>query len=137
VGASERIFSRLSPKQAEIVPLKWLRPERREDIHSYARRLAVQIDTSRPFWLLGVSFGGMVAIELSRFLAPDRIVLVSSVKNRAELPWYGRFLGTLGAQRLVAMPLARFFVAPGSYLLGIETEEDYQLVDRSGFNVES
>jgi len=127
VGGGEKIFSRLSPKQAEIVPLKWPRPERRENLQSYAKRLAAQIDTSRPFWLLGVSFGGMVAIELSRFLSPGRIVLVSSVKSRAELPWYGKLMGKMGVHHLVAMPLARSFVAPGSYFLGIETEEDYRL----------
>lgn len=127
VGGGEKIFSRLRLKQAEVVPLKWLQPERGENLPAYAKRLAAQIDSSLPFWLLGVSFGGMVAIEISRFLSPGRVVLVSSVKSRGELPWYGRLLGKMGVHRLVAMPLARSFVAPASHFLGIETEEDYRL----------
>ena len=128
VGGGEKIFSRLRLKKAEVVPLKWLQPERGENLPSYAKRLAAQIDTSRPFWLLGVSFGGMVAIELSRFLSPGRIVLVSSVRNRAELPWYGKLLGKMGVHHLAAMPLARSLVPLSSSILGVETEEDYQLL---------
>jgi len=59
-----------------------------------ARNIAAQIDTNRQFILVGVSMGGMLAMELSKIVNPEAIILVSSIKSSAELPFkykVGRF----------------------------------------------
>ncbi len=124
LGANETIFSKLNPRLAEIKPLKMPRPAPDESISSYAGRLAVQIDTSRPFWLLGQSFGGMLAIELAGRCQTERLILVSSARSRDELPWYGRLIGNLRLHRLVPLSQPRFISPVSKFLNGIKSAED-------------
>lgn len=90
-GSDERVFSQLRIQNADTVSLHFLLPEEDETIAAYARRMAAQLDTTRPFALLGVSFGGMVAVEMGKFLRPEKIFLVASAKCREELPVRYRF----------------------------------------------
>ena len=56
-----------------------------ETIESYANRLSKKIDKTQPFSILGTSFGGLLAIEISKIIEPEKIIFVSSAKNRKEL----------------------------------------------------
>lgn len=62
-----------------------------EQLADYCQRLLPQIDQDRPFIFIGVSFGGAVAVELSRLCKPQLVVLVSSVPLRESLPAYMRW----------------------------------------------
>ena len=124
LGANETIFSRLNPKLAEIKPLKMVRPASDESIGSYASRLAEQIDSSHPFWLLGQSFGGMLAIELARVCPPEKLILISSTKCRKELPWYGRLIGNLRLHRFVPLAHPQYTSRISISLNGIKSAED-------------
>ena len=57
----------------------------------YSRTLAQQIDTSRRFSIIGVSLGGMLAVEMSKYLQPEEVILIASAKTRDELPTKYRF----------------------------------------------
>ena len=85
-GADERIFSRLDLVDYPTQVLSYPIPEKDESFSAYAQRIATQIDTSNAFALVGMSFGGMVAVEISKFLNPDQVILVSSAKCAEELP---------------------------------------------------
>ena len=95
-GADERLFDALDLAAFDTVHVKLPVPLRKETMATYAARIATnQIDTTRPFALLGVSLGGMVATELSEQLDPLHTVIVASAKTRHELPpgyRMGRFL---------------------------------------------
>ncbi|TAE49723.1 MAG: alpha/beta hydrolase [Bacteroidetes bacterium] len=85
-GADERSFQYLKlDSRLEPVYIRYLPIEKKETIEAYARRLAVQIDTTQPFSLVGVSLGGMLAIEMGKFLHPERIVVIASAKTEAEV----------------------------------------------------
>ena len=124
LGANETIFSRLNPIHAEIKPVKMLRPAVGESLGSYALRLVEQIELSRPFWLLGHSFGGMLAVELTRLCHAERVILISSVKHRKELPWYGRLIGNVRLHRLVPLPYPQWVSPVGVFINGIKSAED-------------
>ena len=124
LGATDAIFSRLKPKSVDLKPLKLPRPTDGDDIHSYASRLLGQLDTERPFWLLGQSFGGMLAIEMSRLCSPEKIILVSSVKCRQELPWYARLIGALRLHRLVPYSHPEYTLPVSRFLNGISTADE-------------
>jgi pimeloyl-ACP methyl ester carboxylesterase len=116
LGADERIFARLKLERAVVKPLFWLPPENNEPLGHYAGRLADQIDYSVPHYILGISFGGILAAELARLTNPEGVVLISSVKNRAELPWYFRLVGKLRLNKVLPVapvrgsaPIIRFF----------------------------
>jgi len=63
----------------------WLPPaSKREPLAHYVRRLSEQIDTGQEVVLIGVSFGGIVAQELSRIVRCRQVIIISSVKSPSE-----------------------------------------------------
>lgn len=74
----------------------------KDTLGSYARKFMPLIDTSKPFHLVANSMGGMMAMELCKHIRPEKIVLVSSVKCRAEMPWRLRQLKYSKLHKLVS-----------------------------------
>ena len=85
LGADERVFKFLK-LNAHIEVLHWIKPKRDESIQDYALRLSSKINTDEKFCLMGVSFGGLIAIEISKILNPELTILISSAKTESELP---------------------------------------------------
>lgn len=100
LGADERVFQLLDFSGMEVVFIKWIRPEKDEKIEAYAKRLCSQITTEKPI-LIGLSFGGMMAIEISKIIPAEKIILLSSVKTKDEVPLYIKLLGKLGLHKVV------------------------------------
>lgn len=76
----------LSDERLQCKVLEFIAPEEKdESIESYAKRVSESINISEPFSLLGTSFGGILAIEISKYVTPQSIIFVSSVKSRSEL----------------------------------------------------
>ena len=130
LGADQRAFKKLSwHRDVEVVFVPWIKPIKNETLNSYARRLALTIDTdSAPYVLVGLSFGGMLASEMVTFLNPTKTILLSSVNTCNELPVYYRLPGKLGLHRLLpAKPgnRANFLI---SWLFGIDNKTDKALL---------
>lgn len=129
LGADEKIFSRLELNGYTLEHIPWLKPQHRESLESYATRMKQVINHPSPV-LMGVSFGGMMAIEISRQLPDCRLVLVSSVKTRPELPLWMRISGNLRLNRL--MPLGTWTKSSlaekmNNDRLGVSTPEEAAL----------
>lgn len=86
LGVDERLFSELQLKNAELHVLHWPEPVPGQSLPEYARLFLPQIDATKPFVLLGVSFGGMCVTELAKELHPVKTILISSAKTSSELP---------------------------------------------------
>lgn len=99
LGADERVFEYLQIAGYEPRFIKWLSPKTKESLQDYATRLRQQIAVENPV-ILGVSFGGMMAIEISKQIDCQKIILISSVKSREELPITYRLLGCLNLHKL-------------------------------------
>jgi pimeloyl-ACP methyl ester carboxylesterase len=114
LGADRRIFARLKlPPEIRIKYIDWIEPLKKESLIAYCKRLAVQVDAKDDFVLAGLSFGGMVAIELSRMLQPRLIILISSIATRNELPLHFRLVRNLKLNRITPawlMKLPRPFI---------------------------
>ena len=107
-GADQRLFDSLQLDTLyELRVINYGTPEKGTDLRTFALRQIAAIDTTAPFVLLGVSLGGMICAELAETLHPQKTIIISSAKNRRELPLRYRF------QRVV--PLYRLF--PGKVLL--------------------
>lgn len=100
LGADERVFQRLKLEGYRIVHLQWETPERGEDLANYARRLSAQIDSERPV-LVGLSFGGLVATEIAKQQAVERVILLSSAKIEKEIPGYFKLLRWFPVHRIL------------------------------------
>ena len=122
MAAGKEIFKniRLPEDRYEIHILEWLIPEKNESLESYAKRMAERIQYENSV-LVGVSFGGVVAQEMSEFKELKKLIIISSVKSRKEIPTRLRIASRTGAYRLVptrmmlsAEDLTKFAVGPRS-----------------------
>ena len=102
LAASKEIFRniRLSEERYEIHILEWLLPKKKETLGAYAQRMAQRVK-HRNIVLVGVSFGGVMAQEMSSFLDLKSLVIISSVKSKNELPLRLRLAKKVGAYKLL------------------------------------
>lgn len=101
LGVDERLFSKLHLQHAELRVLHWPEPQAGQSLPEYARLFLPQIDTTNPFVLLGVSFGGMCVTELAKELHPVKTILISSAKTGSELPALIRLARLLPLHRVL------------------------------------
>lgn len=87
LGADKRAFQFLKLPGYQLHYLDWLNPDPRETIDHYAQRLASAITAKHPV-LVGLSFGGIMAIEVSKWVKVEKVILISSPKTQLELPIY-------------------------------------------------
>jgi len=99
-GGDERLFQniRITGHETQVIVLET--PMKGESLPEYAKRLSAQIDTTRPFSLVGVSFGGMIAVEMTKILNPQKVILISSAKTKAELPYRYKIVNRLRLYQL-------------------------------------
>jgi pimeloyl-ACP methyl ester carboxylesterase len=90
LGADERLFARQRRLRASIEVVKWIDPHPRESFADYGRRIAQTIRSPRPFYVAGVSLGGMIALEVARCVDPIAVILIASCRSCAALPRWGR-----------------------------------------------
>ncbi len=104
LGADERVFYKLKLQGYQPVFVKWIMPFRNETVASYSKRLAAQIPTENPI-LIGLSFGGMMAIEIAKHIKTHTIILISSAKSKNEIPFYYRVAGVLKLNKIIPTSL--------------------------------
>jgi len=81
IGADVRLFDAQRAIR-DVRPIAWIAPAHsRETLQQYARRFASELRIAEPFDLAGSSFGGMVALELARYLSPQRVFLFGSCRS--------------------------------------------------------
>lgn len=120
LGADERIFKNLVlPEGYETHHIAWEKVGREESIQDYARRLARNIDSGKPFILAGLSFGGIIAREICRFLPPAKLILFSTIAVRGEMPALYRIAGKYGLYKFfptyssaLRLPFLYWFFGP-------------------------
>ncbi len=114
LGADKRVFSNLIlPEEFQIHHIEWLPVSADESLESFCRRLSAQIDQTKPYTLIGLSFGGVVAVEMSKFLKPVQTVMISSFCFKKEVPVFYKFIADTGIYRLVP---TRLLLRPNSFV---------------------
>jgi pimeloyl-ACP methyl ester carboxylesterase len=120
LAAGKEIFRNiLLPKtQYKTIILEWLIPEKNESLGTYSARMASLVKEPNAV-LVGVSFGGVVAQEMSVFLDLRKLIIISSIKSRNELPQRLKIAAKTLAYKLVptslvlsASDLTRFAIGP-------------------------
>ena len=82
-----KVFDKLRlPKGYKKAYIEWFIPRPDESLSEYAHKMAKTIDTSRPFILIGYSFGAVIMQEMTLFLKPEKCVIISSFKSKREIP---------------------------------------------------
>lgn len=100
IGADSSIFMNLDLPGYHKVYINWIPALRNETIEAYAARIRNQITVENPN-IVGLSFGGIVAVEVAKLVKVDKMVLISSVRTKNELNRIQFFYMKLGFYHLI------------------------------------
>ncbi len=131
MAASPSIFEHIKLPEGQFVThlLEWKLPEPEESLSEYAERMSKEVK-ERPCALIGVSFGGLLVQEMSRFIDHERLIIISSVKTRYELPKRMRMARITNAYKLVPTRLAGNIDALARYSFGRTVDKRLALYQR-------
>ncbi|HUS03209.1 MAG TPA: hypothetical protein VMY77_15830, partial [Chitinophagaceae bacterium] len=136
LGADERVFSKFRFPDHQVHFIKWITPQKNESIESYAKRLITQIQHDDPI-LIGLSFGGIMCIEIARQIKAGLIIIISSIKSSDEMPLWMRLSGKLKLNRLFPMRSFKFIEPLENYNLGVKTKAEKQMVHEYRKNIDT
>jgi pimeloyl-ACP methyl ester carboxylesterase len=113
LAADKEIFENISlPENLYTLHIiSWLIPSKKETIAQYAKRMAGFV-TEKNAVLVGVSFGGVVAQEMNSFLKLKKLIIISSIKTKHELPKKFKIAKNLRFYKLIP---TRLFLTSKNY----------------------
>ena len=95
-------------------------------MESYTKRLSSLIQTENPI-IIGLSFGGMIAVELSKLLK-GHFLLISTAKTYIEIPFRYRLAGKLKLHKFLPSSFLRKPQWITYYLFGVVTRDARKLL---------
>lgn len=106
MAANSSIFEyiKLPEDRFKMHFLEWMIPKKDESLKNYAARMNKYIAHDNAV-LIGVSFGGIIVQEMAKSLNLKRLIIISSVKCRGELPRRMRYAASTGLFKLIPTSL--------------------------------
>ncbi|HPE83623.1 MAG TPA: alpha/beta hydrolase [Aequorivita sp.] len=127
LAAGSEIFRNIKlPEKYEIHILEWLIPENNESLQAYAKRMAFRVKEKDSI-LVGVSFGGVVVQEMTDFLKLKKLIIISSVKTRSELPRRMKLASFTKAYKLIPTSLVLSVEDLTKFSIGPKTKKRLSL----------
>lgn len=127
LGADGSVFQYIDFEGVEVEYIEWIAPLPKETLSAYAQRISQKITTPHPI-LVGLSFGGMVAMEIAKQIPVKKLILISSAKERKELPWFYRFSARLNIQKILSYTLMKRANAFTYWLFGVTSPQEKALL---------
>jgi pimeloyl-ACP methyl ester carboxylesterase len=112
------------PQPFKKIYLEWIEPQWNEPLQHYIERLTKPIDTTKPFAIVGLSFGGMVAMELNKTLKPVDTIIISSTPTYDHIPLYYRITGALRMYKLVTKAMINQFRPIVDWFIGARRSKE-------------
>ena len=101
MAASPKIFEYIHlPKPYKLHLLSWILPMKEESLSAYAKRMSERVSAVDSV-LIGVSFGGVLVQEMAKHIQVRKVIIVSSIKSRNELPLPIKMARTTNAHKLL------------------------------------
>jgi pimeloyl-ACP methyl ester carboxylesterase len=127
LGATAKAFSKLKLEGCKLQVIEWLQPLYNETIEAYAARMAALIKDENPI-LMGLSFGGMMSIEIAKQMPVEKIIIISSIKTKNELPFWMRAVAKTGLHKIAPLKANNRLTRPlQNFFLGAHTTEDKEV----------
>lgn len=123
LGVDRRVFDKVNFGGLKVIHLEWIPPISTESISCYAQRLSTKITTECPV-LIGLSFGGMVAMEIAKIIDVKQVILLASAKDDNELPKLYKLIGTLRIHKFIPASVLKSHHILSNYFFGISLKED-------------
>jgi pimeloyl-ACP methyl ester carboxylesterase len=127
LGADKRVFDFLDLSAYKLHHIAWIKPVAGESMADYAKRLLPQIANDSPI-LLGVSFGGMIALEIAKLISVEKVILISSAKSSDAIPVYFKWMAKLRIQKLMPRGALKQPNEILYWLFGVSSEEHKALL---------
>jgi len=127
LGADEKIFRNLQIPGYRLIHIPWLIPEKKEKISAYAGRMAQFIHHENPI-VIGVSFGGMMGIEIAKQRTLNQLFIISSIKTSRELPAWMKWSGSLHLNKLLPVKSFRITEKADNRRLGVTNDAEKAMV---------
>ena len=125
LAAGPEIFHNLTldPEIYEFHYLTWKKPLALEEtIANYAMRMTEEVHHENPI-LIGVSFGGIIVQEMSKFMDVKKIIIISSVKSTGELPKRFKIASRSKIYKLFPTQIVTNFESYAKYFVGKSLEK--------------
>lgn len=128
LGFDCRIFQKLDFKHNQVHHINWIEPKRKEHIRDYAIRMLGKAQHSQEkVVLIGHSLGGIIAQEYAVTFPVEKVILISSIQSRNELPMLFKSIAPLGLQYTFTKGLCINTVQYWGKQHGYETSEEVTL----------
>src|SRR5580765_6955326 len=124
LGASEKLFERFNFGRRNTQVINFLVPQKKESLHHYCERIAKTIPQDGDLIFIGVSFGGILAQEVSKIIPPKKLILISSIKTELEKPGYFTLLKIFPVYRILPSSWMKNLVAVLGDFFTPKTKED-------------
>jgi len=109
--------------------LEWIIPTKRESLVSYARRMVLKIEYPNVV-LIGVSFGGVLVQEMSKQINLRKLIIISSVKSKYELPRKMNIAKATKAYKLLPTQFVSNIEALAKYAFGDSIKKRVELYQK-------
>jgi len=131
LAAGKEIFENINLPESRYTlhVISWLIPSKKETIAQYAKRMAAFV-TEKNAVLVGVSFGGLVAQEMSVFLELKKLIIISSIKTKFELSLKFKLTGVLKLYKLIPTSLFLTSKTYTSFALGPISEKRFKMYQK-------
>lgn len=130
LGVDAQMFEAQRVRFPNLEVPDWLTPLKNETLESYAQRFAESLAYNENCFIGGLSFGGMLAAEMSKQISPRKLLLIASALSFSEVRPLLRIAARLA--RWVPKSVFRPNVMPiklASRLFGLRTESQRLLFD--------
>src|SRR5688572_8293688 len=127
LGGDKRVFEFLDLSNFKVNHVDWIEPTDNETIQSYAQRLLQQITTDRPI-IIGVSFGGIMTIEIAKLIETEKLILISAAKTKDDIPVFYRLIGQLGLHKIIPTWMLKNINPLTYWLFGTKTKKQKDLL---------
>ena len=131
MAANPSIFEniKLEEDQLKIHWLEWIIPHKNESLNAYAKSMTIKIKHENVV-LLGVSFGGVLVQEMSKFITLRKLIIVSSVKTKHEMPKRMKVLRLTRAYKVLPTSLVNNIDLLANFAFGNEIKKRVEIYKR-------
>ena len=121
------MFQNFSFEGYNVIHIDWIFPLENETLQNYALRISENIKDEKAF-LSGLSFGGIISVEISKIKKFKKVFLLSSAKTKFEIPFYYRFLGKLNLLRIIPSSILKRLNSLTYLVFGAKTNFEKNLL---------
>ena len=127
LGIDKRVFDKIDFGKLNPEFIEWIEPLKNEPLSEYCKRISQKINVENPT-IIGLSFGGIVAVEIAKIIKTKKVILIASAKTKSELPLLYRIAGKLKINKLIPATILKQQNFLTNWFFGVKSDEDKKLL---------